>query len=335
MKRNQSIELLKFFFAISIALGHFSKPIIDGGTVVTLFFVLSGFFLVKSFDSGKYKTPWQYSAGRIRRIYPYYIFAFLLFFTLGQAEYLLHPVQFFKILFSKLPEMLLLQDSGLFSSGVNYPLWQLSTLVIGSHILFSLLMLNRQAVLNAVCPLLALGAFTYLTHLPADADVWGVAGGFIYIPLLRAVAGLAVGMFAHDPVTRIVGRLENSACARMPLLISLASIPVLLAFWVNRDSYAAMLPFLMLLVCMLYSGGFWARTFRFSALARLDKLSLALYVNHAAVIRGFRYLAKVPALAFMQSDVVFVIVLLIYSMLMLLAVDGLMKLAKRFRAVRA
>lgn len=329
MKRNLSIELVKFIFAISIALGHFSSPILDSGTVVSLFFALSGFFLVRSFDSGKYKTPWQYSAARIKRIYPYYIFAFLLFFTLGNAEYLLRPLQFFSRLFSQLPEIFLIQNVGVFDGGINYPLWQLSTLVVASHILYSLLMCNRQLTLNVICPVLAICCYTYMANITSETEIWSVIGGTVYVPLFRAVGGMALGMFVQDPIRHAVKKLEAGRSRRRDWLVSLAGLLSAAVFWLNRNSFAAAIPFFALIACMLYSGSIFARALRFPLLARLDKLSLAVYVNHAMVIRAFRALAKVPALAFLKSEWAFLAVLLAYCVAMLLFVDAILARIRR------
>ena len=54
MERNYSIDFLKILFALSIACGHFKGSVLSSDLIVELFFILSGFFLVNSFYSGKY-----------------------------------------------------------------------------------------------------------------------------------------------------------------------------------------------------------------------------------------------------------------------------------------
>ena len=71
MKRNYALDLLKFYFAITIAVSHApfaaSFPAIASDKIVMLFFILSGYFLVSSFLSGKYESPGQYTARRLSR----------------------------------------------------------------------------------------------------------------------------------------------------------------------------------------------------------------------------------------------------------------------------
>lgn len=47
-QRNYAIDVIKVLFAIIIALGHYGLAFGDSGLIVNLFFVISGFFLVKS-----------------------------------------------------------------------------------------------------------------------------------------------------------------------------------------------------------------------------------------------------------------------------------------------
>lgn len=84
MERNYSIDFLKILFALSIACGHFKGSVLSSDLIVELFFILSGFFLVNSFYSGKYHgDALSYTASRLKRIYPYYLLAFLILLFLS------------------------------------------------------------------------------------------------------------------------------------------------------------------------------------------------------------------------------------------------------------
>lgn len=322
MKRNQSIELMKFYFAISVALGHYSTALF-GSMAVMLFFAMSGYFLVCSFDSGKYADAWQYTMARVKRIYPYYITAFLLLFCMGNLKLLATPKAFLDRVVELLPEVFLLQNVGVFDGGINYPMWQLCSLIVVSHMLFSLLIHNRQLTLNVICPVLALTMCTYYANAfgGPEPEYWYVKGGIFSMTLFRAAGGVAVGMLVHDPMKACLKKLENSASPRTPLLVSLGSVLLLVVVWVSKGSFIVLVPFFALLVCMLYSKGVFARVFCFPFLARLDKLSLGLYLNHAAVIKGIRRIRTLPKLSFLGSDIAFVVILIVYSMIMLAVVD--------------
>ena len=51
MKRNYCIDFIKIVLAIFIALGHFGVQIVSSGMVVICFFIISGYFLVRSYES--------------------------------------------------------------------------------------------------------------------------------------------------------------------------------------------------------------------------------------------------------------------------------------------
>ena len=94
MERNYSIDFLKILFALSIACGHFKGSVLSSGLIVELFFILSGFFLVNSFYSGKYHgDALSYTASRLKRIYPYYLLALLILFISFKSADLLHPIR--------------------------------------------------------------------------------------------------------------------------------------------------------------------------------------------------------------------------------------------------
>ena len=78
MKRNYCIDFIKIVLAIFIALGHFGVQIVSSGMVVICFFIISGYFLVRSYESGKYhEDSLKYTQGRLMRIYPCYVSALL------------------------------------------------------------------------------------------------------------------------------------------------------------------------------------------------------------------------------------------------------------------
>lgn len=326
-RRNYSIDLLKLYFACNIALGHAhlptALPLINIDYVVTLFFILSGYFLVQSFDSGKYATPWQYTMNRVCRIWPYYFCAFLILLLYTQLHAGFKIGQFLRTLCQSLPEILMLQNVGLFSEGINFPTWQLSTLVFGSHLLFTLLVWNRQMTLNFVCPVLASCLFTCLGQ---DVDLWGTVGYFFYVPMLRAIAGLSLGIFLYDPFCLLRKKL-----AHIPLgsaIMSAGAILMAILLWLNRD-HATMLtlPFMGLLFCLLYPDTLWARLFHHPLLRHLDKLSLGIYMNHVLFMRileNHPYLLKFG----FPTDLLFLACVTGFSVITMWLIDQLLRITK-------
>ena len=338
MKRSYSIDFIKFIFAIAIAIGHahYSESIISSGLIVNLFFVLSGYFLVNSFESEKYDNSWQYSFQRIKRIYPYYIFAFIVLFMYTNLCKKLDVVSLSKLFFKSLPEIFLVQNVGIFPGGINYPLWQLCTLIVVSHIMFSMLKWDKQFTINVICPIVAIGVYTYLSNV-YDSGVpndWGVEYKFLYVPLIRAAGSLAIGMFANYPIKRCLVWLENNKNKLLPITVSLLGMCAGVVFWLNRNSYSSIIPFLVVIISMLYTKSVYSRMFRARIFRKLDKLSLAIYLNHAFVINVYDKMSDVWLKSgYEKTNIMYLILLIIYSMIMLWLVDAVCFLIKKYIVV--
>jgi len=198
MERNYSIDFLKILFALSIACGHFKGSVLSSDLIVELFFILSGFFLVNSFYSGKYHgDALSYTASRLKRIYPYYLLAFLILFISFKSADLLHPIRFLSDFANAVPEVLLVQSIGVFSGSINYPLWQLSTLIVASHILFALMTKDDQITLNVICPLTAICSFTYFSNAFGTHTV-GVLGWGRQLPFRPSYSRFRCALPWHD-----------------------------------------------------------------------------------------------------------------------------------------
>lgn len=321
MKRNYCLDVLKFYFAITIAVSHApfgaSFPAIASDKIVMLFFVLSGFFLVSSFDSGKYAGAGQYTWRRLSRIYPYYAFAFVasfLYMNLYPGCSIRAVVLDF---FRSLPELFLLNGTGIFGGPLNYPVWHICCLMMVSPIFFGLLVWNRQLTLDVLCPGAALVIFSYLTR--EDAEIWGWQSAFVYLPMLRAVGGIALGMLLNSPVKKAVKWLEESPLPAMPALISLAVIPLLLIFWTNRMTLALLIPYVGILICLLYSKNYFARLLQKPLLSKLcaglDRLSLLIYVNHSLILRPFDRHPQLYENLPIPADLVFLAIVIVYSLI--------------------
>ncbi|MBP3685134.1 MAG: acyltransferase [Oscillospiraceae bacterium] len=325
-QRNYSIDLMKFYFALVIAVSHTpfpsTLPYIEGGYIVVLFFLLSGYFLVCSFDSGKYTDPWKFTMSRLKRIWPYYAVAFLLMYLYMSRGAGLRTLvlEFCR----SLPELFMLHCTGFLEGGINYPMWQLCTLIIVSHIFFALLQWNRDTTLNVICPVTALVTYTYYSNITPETAI-----PFVYSPIIRAAGAVAMGMFLHRPIRLAVEKLETSKIPHMPILVSCASIFLMLLLWTNRMDYDIVIPYTALLVCLLYSKSIWAVLLRSPILRHLDTLALGIYLNHALIVRIFEDHPEIwGSIPFLPDDIVFLLAVLVYTVIMMKLVDIFMAFGK-------
>lgn len=285
MKRNTCIDMIKLFFALFIALGHYGIEIISSDMIVNCFFVLSGYFLMKSYKSGKYKSSFQYIKHRIEKIYLYYFAALLLYiliwFWLNDFAWGGLWEKITKIM----PELLFLQNAGIFvTGGMNAPCWQLSTLFIASYILFGMLSCNEKLVSNVIAPFIALGGYTYCANIYSghEPNRWGVEFGMLYVPLFRAFAGLCLGIAVYEVVQKTVSWIEEKKVS--PVVISVITCGLGGAFWVNRMGYHTLIAFVGILICALTPVGMMGYINR-KINVSFEKISLLIYFTHMSVVQ--------------------------------------------------
>ena len=90
MVKNNSITFWRLAFTVLVALFHFLR-LYDLNTgwyiSVEFFFITSGFLLINTCDKKRNKagisdSPWIYTKKRIARLYPMYLFCFILNFVI-------------------------------------------------------------------------------------------------------------------------------------------------------------------------------------------------------------------------------------------------------------
>lgn len=327
MGRNYSVDVLKLVFAIFIAMGHFGAELLSSTLIVDCFFVLSGYFIVRSFDSGKYKEggSFAYVLARVKRIYPYYIVAFIILFI---VKYFIqwNGISALKdAIKHSLPEIFLIQNIGVSNGGINYPLWQMSTLIVASYLLFGMLVLNRNLVIRVVCPILTILIYTYLSNIYGSHTVviWGVQYSFFYVPLLRAIGGLTLGMAVYELVNCIVTKSERWKHGH--ILVTILSVVMLMFYKWNHDGYQALIAFIGIMICCLSSKGIIAWLFNRKCFKMAEKLSLSVYLNHAMVIS----LIGIPNLTAGSRHkiiAVYILIIVVYSFVFVKGID----ICKRF-----
>lgn len=199
MYRNHSVEALRFFFMLVICCWHNyanSGVFRHGYLAVEFFFILSGYLLYKSFSKQHSPSTIDYTLKKIKRFAPEYLIV-VVFLYMRQLvlPYFLGKRDFNVTLMLKMfPEIVFLQDSGLYYGGMNYPLWYLSILLVGGGLLYALLKYDQRLALNIVFPWLCLLGYVYIFSNSSDGciQVWGTDGASV-MKLLRGVSGMSLG----------------------------------------------------------------------------------------------------------------------------------------------
>ena len=258
--------------------------------MVILFFMMSGYYLLKSFKQHqKTINPWAVTLRRVRKIYPHYIYAFTMKICFTCRDILLHPLRQSRYLslmelMKHLPEVLLIQNNGISDGGINYPCWQTSTIVFASHILYSLLSFHESLTTDCICPCLALFSLVYL-RMP-HTDRWGIKYNFLPIQMFRAMGGISLGIFLYYPVNELAGWIKSCE-KKYPKRTFWLSSMISGILWIclyNSPSNVPVILFVFIFAIEISQTGLFCFIFNRQFFEHFEMMSFAIVFNHAFVI---------------------------------------------------
>lgn len=206
-QKNYAIEWYRYFFAFFICILHFKEyfgnPYPFGGAylAVEFFFLVSGFFLLKTVDEHSVEGNAETSAllfakSRFIRLYPQYILSWGILAVYG--IFVRHSVSFKDLLINYVDEVLMLQMLG---SGryLNAAMWYVSALMIVSVLVFYLAAKNRKSFTHIIAPVTSLLIYSYFYQTK------GMLAGVGWNNLLivrdgfwRAWAGICLGCVIYE-----------------------------------------------------------------------------------------------------------------------------------------
>ena len=336
MKRIYSLDLFKLVFAYIIALGHFGTTVAPGsGVTVQIFFIISGFFLARTFYKKSYPykengyNQWNYTLDHVKSLYPHYLFSLVILAicklpmeALESARPLYTGAQ---KLYELIPELLLIQNIGIFEGGINYPLWQMCTLLISGYFVYGALCVNEKISRHIVFPA---AIILIQVLLKQGVDVWGAVGGF-HIPLLRAFSPLCIGVLTYYlTTTQYYTLLKN----RSILFNSLSVLALVSIFLFKGHQNIYLITFVMVLLALYDETSWLNRIFNRRLFCRFGEFSYAIYLNHALIISlmrwvGFPGLQKVLGVELSKGvqNVVYLAVLTVYSVVTLYIVKKIVR----------
>lgn len=198
-KKINSIEAFRFIFMLIICVWHYqnTKVLAHGYMAVEFFFILSGVLMFFSANKENALGTFDYTMKKVKRFAP----DCLLLILYVNLRHMILPALWGRKeldvswLMQALPESLFLQNTGIYTGGVNFPMWYVSVLIFGGAFVYALLRYNKRLVLSIVLPMVVLVGYTYIFSMDMRGriDSFDLHGG-IYTPMLRGICGISLGV---------------------------------------------------------------------------------------------------------------------------------------------
>lgn len=312
--KNLEIEFLRFVFCIMVILQHsqyvtnkfpsYLNFTTSGHKAIYFFFAVSGFLMVKGYFKNKdfgltaEKAAWKFNINKMKPIYPDYLFALFIKFTivLGGAALLGHLT--FGTVATKIseiiPDLIGISGGGLkdFFLGVA---WYLGAMFVVIPIFYYMLCKNSRFFLYFFAPTIYPFLLALRYNLAASSDsTIKVLNKLIEFPL-KAAIGLLTGVLAYLVYKKITEHDYTKFGKFVLTVIELFGYLFILivSIFTRKISDTFIIPLFIATTAITFSeksalhGLFKWRIFSF-----LGKASLPLYFNHGtvfyAIIRLYR-----------------------------------------------
>ncbi len=336
--------------------------------VVEFFFMLSGFLLIKGVAAKKsiqadsatlggssvltdsesqpenlsetLVASLGYSYKKAKSFYAAYITSFFLVFILNQITGKVTDLGvIFKNLFHFKWEALLLQMAGFNPDpqfNVDYlvgPTWYLSAMLIAMIPVYFLATRHTKLYTNLIAPVSVVCIYGYMMQGYGTMDVGNeMVMGFIMLGLLRAFAGLSVGVIVYSiyvKVSALPGNKYRTGVFNVLDVLGYISLPCIIIMnpWLSQ---ADMLFWVLIFGCLIMLGfldaspiSHFLNTHFVRLGAYLGKLSLYIYIFHWFITLIFaNYFKGMP---YAKGTLIFLIAVTLFSIAMMWLFERLKK----------
>ena len=240
-KKNGTIELLRFIFCLCILLFHiekylFGEPPLDegihlelfphGSIGVEFFFLVSGWLMASSIVKMRQRETLDdlgnLTLGFMKKkyfsIFPYHIVALLGTFVVDCYIRNVTLTEIVRNFVEMIPNIFLVQMSGLSMYNPNHITWYLSSMLIAMFILFPLTYKYYNVMIKIIIPfvsIVVLGNFFYNDHAITGVAIWTAFG---YKGTIRAFIDISLGMLAYE-ISKALSSTNISGCKKTLLAV--------------------------------------------------------------------------------------------------------------------
>lgn len=334
-QRNGLIELMRFVFAMVVVMSHTSGlrpedstnfPFAGGYIAVEFFLILSGYYACRKIASAKTDSTDSNVYKQYLKMLPPVVVSVVIYYIVY--------VVIGKLQISELPyalyEMLLLQQSGIYKTFLDLPLWYLSAYFI-CLIPFTALLKYRffNEAGTMIAPLLIYG---YLCRTRTTISVWSFTSESMFLGLLRAFAGLCMDALCYKLSRRLIEYPLKEGARKALFTASIAAFIVVLACAFHL--YHTHADYLLVLIMTLALAVIQSRNITLPAglnktFCTLGKLSIYIYCSHWQI----RFLVPyfMPNGTYYEMLPVFLVGVLLYAVIVWMLSDLLRGLAKNIK----
>lgn len=202
MNRNGRIDFLRFCFSIIVVLYH-GGVFLGGWIGVEFFFIVSGYYMCRSYESGKYSDTLSFVKHKFFSLLPNVYIAWIIAVIVNHLN--THSITIIvRDIFFSLPELAFLSQIGISNGLQNDTTWYLSAMLIAMIVLYTLIVkYGVQKFIHVIAPLITLVGIAYMQQKfncinVVKDSVWFVSGG-----LIRALAEISMGATCYGIVKRI------------------------------------------------------------------------------------------------------------------------------------
>ncbi len=289
-KRNSYLDVAKFLFSIIIVLYHFDVFFFGGYIVVEAFFMISGYFLMRSMARSDDTLPlgeqtvrfvWHKYKSLIYFLIPSAIIGCIAYIWIIPRDTESVIMQATLMIFEMIP-LQAAGYSGFFATGVA---WYLSALLLASMIVFPMAKRWKTGFSLWLAPLAAILIYGYLAVNFRNMDVpnlWIV--GLFHSGMFRAIAGLCAGCFLYECSTRLENRRVSVGGRVVMTMLEVVGWGYCI-FVMNqypKSIYDAAVVFVMfgLLLIGINRYSYLTYLIQFSWTKHLATVSTVVYLNH-------------------------------------------------------
>ena len=209
--KKNSIIVWRIIFTYMILFYHFDnkylitydfKGNIGWYIAVEFFFIVSGYLLYTGIGklSETCHSGWDYFVYRYKKIYPFYLGAFLFSFIMYSIVTNSATIgAMLKVLSYNFFEVFAMHGIGLDVgwSHINNTSWYVSIMLIAGLIIYHCLIKWKDTFVNFVAPLIIIVSFSYLyRNMGGIGAVVQISGLYNHQALMRGLSGMCLGIFA-------------------------------------------------------------------------------------------------------------------------------------------